>query len=61
MPRIVVVEDGKKFKVLVNFIQRGVSYSTKELAEQEAKKLRDGYKENYNQVTDAKINRELGL
>ena len=61
MPKVVVVADGKKFKVLVNFIQRGVSYSTKELAEQEANKLRDGYKENYNQVTDAKINRELGL
>lgn len=35
--QIVVVQAGKKFKVLVNGIQRGIEYSTKELALEQAK------------------------
>jgi len=39
--KIVVVPAGNgKWKVLVNFIQRGIEYSNKALAEQEAEKLR---------------------
>ena len=39
---VVPAEDGK-FKVLHNFIQHGISYSTKELAEQEANKLKEKF------------------
>ena len=35
-----VVKHGKKFAVLVDYIQRGIDYSTKELAEHEASKIR---------------------
>ena len=43
MASIVVVpaEDKKKFQVLVNFIQRGVDYSTVALANLEAQRLHD--------------------
>jgi hypothetical protein len=41
MSRIdVVPADKGKFKVLVNFVQRGIDYSSKSLAEHEADKLR---------------------
>jgi hypothetical protein len=33
---IIVVPDGNKFKVLHNYIQHGVSYSTQEQADKEA-------------------------
>ena len=53
---VVVVEDGKKYKVLVNYIQRGVSYNSKELAEQEAGKIRKAF----NEVIDSRINGVIG-
>jgi len=37
---IVVPAEKGKFKVLVNFIQRGIAYASKELAEAEANKLK---------------------
>lgn len=37
--KVIVVSQGKKFKVLVDYIQRGPLYSTKALAESEAKKV----------------------
>jgi hypothetical protein len=42
MPSIVVLptEKGGKFKVLVNYIQRGVDYSSQEMANEQATKLR---------------------
>ena len=41
---IIVVPDGEgKFKVLHNYLQHGISYSTKELAESEAEKLRKSF------------------
>jgi len=43
---IIVTQDGKKFKVLVGFIQRGIEFSSPQLANQEALKL--CYKENVN-------------
>jgi hypothetical protein len=42
MNRIDVVESGKKFKVLINFIQRGIDYSSATLANQEAIKIHAG-------------------
>jgi hypothetical protein len=39
MSQIDVVPDGKKFKILVNFIQRGISYSSADLANQEAERI----------------------
>ena len=39
---IAVVPDGEKkgnFKILVNYVQRGITYSQRELANQEAVKL----------------------
>ena len=57
MPTIIVVPAEKgRFKVLVNYIQRGIEYTTKELAEREANKI----KEQYNEVVDARINNILG-
>ena len=43
MPSVVVVPAEKKgkFKVLVNFMQQGIDYSSKELADKEAAKLRE--------------------
>ncbi|MCP3685933.1 MAG: hypothetical protein GY861_25075 [bacterium] len=44
MPNVTVSEASNgKYNVLVNYIQEGVSYNSKELAEQEAQKLRDKY------------------
>jgi len=44
MSRIDVIPDeDDKFKVLINFVQQGVSYSTVALANQEAAKLRDAH------------------
>jgi len=40
MPEIRVAVDGKKFKVLINNLQRGVSYSTEAHANHEADKIR---------------------
>lgn len=41
MKNVVVVPSEKgKFKVLVNFIKRGVDYSTEALAEAQANKIR---------------------
>jgi len=37
---LVVPAEKGKFKVLVNFIQRGVEYSTRAIAEHEADKIR---------------------
>jgi hypothetical protein len=37
--RVVPADKKGKFKVLVNFIQRGIDYPSKELAEAEAKKI----------------------
>ena len=40
MPTIVVVPAEKgKFKVLVNYVQQGVEYSSKELAQTQANKI----------------------
>jgi len=36
---IAVVQEGKKFKVLINYIQEGIILSTASLANQEAVKL----------------------
>ena len=48
MPRVTVAEADKgKFKVLINFLQEGIEYSSKELAEQEAKKVREKYERIY--------------
>ena len=47
MSRIDVVPAEKgKFKVLVNFIQRGIEYSSKALAEHEADKIRNPKKDH---------------
>ena len=44
MPNVIITKAGNgKYNVLVNCIQEGISYNSKELAEQEAKKLRDKY------------------
>jgi hypothetical protein len=43
MPEVTIAPDGKKTKVLVNGIQRGVAYSSEELAESEANKIREQY------------------
>jgi hypothetical protein len=57
MPTIIVVPAEKgRFKVLVNYIQRGIEYATQELAEREANKIR----QQYNEVVDARINNILG-
>jgi len=41
MKKVVVVPTGKgKFKILVNFIQRGVDYSTKAIADHQAELIR---------------------
>jgi hypothetical protein len=50
MPSVVVVPTGKgKFKVLVNFIQRGCDYSSQEQAELEAQKVRTELEGFYKQ------------
>jgi hypothetical protein len=36
---IAVVPEGKKFKVLINYIQEGIAYPTARFANQEATKL----------------------
>ncbi|UCG54233.1 MAG: hypothetical protein JSV32_06480 [Dehalococcoidia bacterium] len=41
MPNISVTKRGKKWVVLVNFIQVGIPYSSKEYAEVEAKRIKD--------------------
>lgn len=38
---IIVVQDGSKFKVLHNYIQHGVSYSSQEQADKEAEILKN--------------------
>ena len=44
MPNIIVVPAEKgKFKVLVNYVQRGIDYSSEALANQEADKVRKYY------------------
>ena len=48
MPDIRVSSNDKKFNVLVNYLQHGISYASKELAEAEANKLRTKYKEIYS-------------
>jgi len=41
MSKVIVVPAEKNtFKVLVNYIQRGVNYASKEIAENEASKIR---------------------
>lgn len=48
---VVPAEKGK-FKVLVNFIQRGISYSTQALAQKEANKIKAEIRENGGTVND---------
>jgi len=36
---IIVTKDGKKFKVLVCYVQRGISFTTPSLANSEAKRI----------------------
>lgn len=48
MPSIIIAEADGKYNVLVNYIQEGVSYSTREHAEKEAKKLKDKYGSFHN-------------
>lgn len=45
MPSIIVVpaEKKDKFKVLVNYIQQGIDYSSREMAEREAHKIRSQF------------------
>ena len=40
----VVPADGGKWKILINWIQRGKDYTSKEIAENEANKLREAQK-----------------
>ena len=48
MPQVIVADAGNgKFKVLVNYMQEGIAYSSKELAEAEAKKIRTKYEGVY--------------
>lgn len=42
---IVVPADKGKYKVLINYIQQGIQYSSKELAEHEADKIRKEIKQ----------------
>lgn len=43
--KVMVIKAGKnKFKVMVDFIQYGVEYSTQELADEQAKQLKERYK-----------------
>jgi len=49
MPVITVTPAEKgKFKVSINYIQEGVEYSSKELANSEARKLRTKYTNDLN-------------
>ena len=41
MPDVRVVKQGKKFKVLVNFVQRGIDYSNEAQANKEAAKVKE--------------------
>ena len=42
MPDVQVVKAGKsKFKVMIDYIQRGIEYSSEAQAESEAKKIRE--------------------
>ena len=41
MPDVRVVKQGKKFKVLVNFVQRGIAYSDEKQANAEADKVKE--------------------
>ena len=36
MPDVRVVPEGKKFKILVNYIQRGIEYTSQEMANHDA-------------------------
>lgn len=48
MPDVIVRPAGNgKYKVLINYIQRGVDYSSEALAEQEANKIRKKLEEIY--------------
>lgn len=40
--KVIVVPEGKKWKVLVNYIQRGPLYASKEMAERQAALVREG-------------------
>ncbi len=40
MAKVIVIARGKKFVVLVDYIQRGVAYATKAQAEKEAEAIR---------------------
>jgi hypothetical protein len=39
MSRIDVVADGKKYKIMINFVQRGITLNSGKLANLEARKL----------------------
>lgn len=48
MPEVRVVPvDGGKNKVLVNGIQQGITYSSREQADHEAKRIKEGYEKVY--------------
>jgi len=48
MPSVVIVEtEGGKYRVLINYVQRGIDYSSRTLAESEAGKLRREIEERY--------------
>jgi hypothetical protein len=51
MPTVTVKQTDKgKYKVLVDYVQRGVSYSTRALADAEANKIRTANEEIYGTV-----------
>lgn len=48
MPTVTVTQGSKgKFKVLINYIQRGPEYSTKAIADHEASKIRETLSTTY--------------
>jgi len=49
MSKVMVVGDGNKFKVLVDFVQRGISFSGAELANSQALEVAE--KEHTTNVT----------
>lgn len=50
---VIVIKDGKKFKVLVCFIQRGIEFSNPENANKEAQEIAD-----YEHIDNVKLYEE---
>ena len=49
MPTVLVVSAGKdKYKVLIDYVQRGIVYHSETLAQSEADKLRKRFEEQYH-------------